>query len=201
MDSLTPQEIFDGIRREDRRILQRIYEVNYPEVLRYILSNSGSEFDAQDIFQDSLVIIYLKIKKNEPLLTCTFGTYLFSINKFLWYKELRRVNIHASRCIDAHEIIDYENNFLNDYIRMEKRKLVLDHFYEMGEACRKLLILFMEDTPVTRITKIMGFSSDQYTRNRRSKCKERLVERIWNSPRYQELRNEAYKENSKIPRW
>ncbi len=201
MDTQTAEEIFEGIRREDRRILQRIYRVYYPSVLHYILSNNGNEYDAQDIFQDTLVIIYLKVKRGFPKLTCTFGTYLFSINKYLWYKELRRVNAHSSVRLDPNELIDYENNFMTDYIRMEKRKLVMDHFYEMGESCQKLLTLFIQNTPVSRITKMMEFSSDQYTRNRRTRCKENLIERIWNSPRYKELRNEAHREDSKIPRW
>jgi RNA polymerase sigma factor (sigma-70 family) len=201
MDRLSPEEIFDGIRREDRRILQMIYHVYYPSVLHYIKENSGNEHDAQDIFQDAMVIVYLKVKKSLPVLTCTFGTYLFSVNKYLWYKELRKLHSHASPLMDLDELIDYENNFMNDYIKMEKRKLVLDHFHEMGESCQKLLSLFIQNTPVGRITEIMGFSSDQYTRNRRTRCKERLVERIWNSPRYRELRNEEYREDSKIPRW
>ncbi len=201
MERLSPQEIFEGIRREDRRILHKIYSVYYPSVLHFIRLNHGNEYDAQDIFQDSLVILYLKVKNSVPSLSCTFGTYLFTINKYLWYKELRRINTHASRLLNPEELIDFENNFLNDYIRMEKRKLVLDHFYEMGENCQKLLTLFIQNTPVARITKMMGFSSDQYTRNRRTVCKEKLVERIWNSPRYKELKNEAHREDSKIPRW
>lgn len=201
MDRLSPDEIFDGIRREDRRILQRIYKVYYPAVLHYVQANHGSEHDAQDVFQDAMVIIYLKIKRFTPVLACTFGTYFFSINKYLWYKELRRTRTVSSNLLDPDELIDYENNFVFDYVRMEKRKLVLDHFYEMGESCQKLLTLFMQNTPVSRITKMMGFTSDQYTRNRRTLCKERLVERIWKSPRYKELRNDAYKEDSKIPRW
>ena len=60
MDRLTAEEIFEGIRREDRRILQRIYKVYYPSVLHYIQSNNGNEYDAQDIFQDALVICILK---------------------------------------------------------------------------------------------------------------------------------------------
>ena len=201
MDRFSPEEIFDGIRREDRKILERIYKVFYPAVRHYVTSNNGNEHDAQDIFQDSLVIVYLKVKKSPPVLTCSFGTYLFSINKYLWYREFRRSHMHARSMLNPDELIDYENNFMNDYIRMEKRKLVLDHFNEMGESCQKLLSLFIQNTPVERITKIMGFSTDQYTRNRRTNCKEKLVQRIWNSPRYRELRNEEHREDSKIPRW
>ncbi len=201
MERLTPEEIFNGIRREDRRILLKIYKTYYPSVRHFVRSHNGSEDDAQDVFQDAMVIIYLKVKKANPVLTCTFGVYLFSINKYLWYKELRRLHVRSYQILDLDEFTDYEDNFMNEFIKMEKRKLVLDHFYEMGEDCQKILTLFLQNTPVDRITMIMGYSSDQYTRNRRTRCKELLVARVWNSPRYKELRNEAYKEDSKIPRW
>jgi RNA polymerase sigma factor (sigma-70 family) len=201
MDRLTTDELFDALRREDRKVLAGVYKLYFPSVRNYILLNSGNDFDAQDIFQDALVIIYIKIRVSAPSLSCTFSTYLFSICKYLWYKEIRRKNRSADSTLEIDELIDFETNFLKDYIRMEKRKLVMDHFNEMGEECKRLLRLIIDDTPIRRITMIMGFSSDQYTRNRRVSCKDSLVRRIWNSPRYKELRNEAHRENSQVPRW
>jgi len=156
MDRFNYREIFDGIRREDSRVLHMVYHDCFPSVRHFIRQNHGTDYDAQDVFQDAMVVVFLKVKNTPPELTSTFSTYLFSIAKYLWYKELRRRNRTDPRIIDPDKLIDYEQNFLRDYIRMEKRKLVMEHYYEMGESCRKLLSLFIQNTPVERITKIMG---------------------------------------------
>ena len=201
MDRLKSLEVFEALRKEDRRMLMALYQRFYPPVRIFILSRNGNEFDAQDIFQDALVIIFMKIRHVVPDVKSSFGTYFFSICKYLWFKELNRKNRSHADFQNLDEMIDLDNNFYRDYIRMEKRKLVMDHFNEMQEDCQRILKMFVNDTPLDKICKIMGYSSEQYARNRRSSCKERLIRRIWNSPRYKELKNEAYREDSKVPRW
>ena len=63
-----------------------------------------------------------------------------------------------------------------------------------------VLRLFYDKTPIFQITRLMNFSSDQYTKNRRNHCKGELIKAVWKNPRYKELKNESYRENSEIPR-
>jgi RNA polymerase sigma factor (sigma-70 family) len=201
MRNLSKEEILEAIKREDRRVLIFLYSRYYPSVSYFIKKHSGTEMDAQDIFQDALVVIFLKVKESIPELKSTFTAYLRSIVSYLWIKELRRRQI-SKRNIQFPDMEDLiEDSIVDEYILMEKRKLVLENFYKLGEDCQKLLTLFINETPVFRITKIMGFSSDQYCRNRKTSCKEKLVRKIWNSPRYNELKNESYQQGSKVPRW
>jgi RNA polymerase sigma factor (sigma-70 family) len=201
MRNLSNEEIFEAIKREDRRILNHLYAHYYPSASYFIKKHAGTEADVQDIFQDALVIIFLKVKKSIPEVKSTFSSYLHSIVYYLWIKELRRRRISKKNIPlpDMDELID--DSLMEEYILMEKRKLVLENFYKLGEECQKLLTLFINETPVFRITKIMGFSSEQYCRNRKTNCKEKLIKKIWNSPRYYELKNESYSQGSKIPRW
>ncbi len=199
MRRLTAHEILSAIKREDSSVLRGIYKTYYPSISYFIISNSGTESDARDIFQDAMVVVYLKVRDNCPKLTCTFGTYLFSISKYLWLKELSRRSPKSS--VEVEELSDLENDFLQDYVFMEKRKLILEHFMELNMECRKLLSLFFNGYSIAEVTDELDFHSEAHTRAIRSRCKERLVKRIWKSPRYKELRNEVHRENSKIPRW
>ncbi len=199
MKRLTAHEILLAIKREDSSILKEIYKTYYPSISYFIISNSGAESDARDIFQDAMVIIFLKVRDNFPKLTSTFGTYLFSISKFLWLKELSRRTPKES--VEVEELSDLENDFLQDYVFMEKRKLILEHFMELNTECRKLLSLFLNGYSIAEVTAELDYHSEAHTRAMKSRCKERLVKRIWKSPRYKELRNEVHRENSKVPRW
>lgn len=191
-----------GLLEEDYHTLKKIYSDYYPLVYNYILSNSGSEEDAKDIFQDALVVIFMKARKNPDFLTSGFGTFLYSTSRILWLRIINNKN-WQNRYIE-----DYENDLhgeddtiIQDLIEMEKRKLVMKHFRMMGEECRELLELAIDGTPLELIKEIMGYSSVQYVKNRRLNCKNLLVRKIRNSPEFKELRNEKIRENPAIPRW
>jgi RNA polymerase sigma factor (sigma-70 family) len=201
MFSSEPAILIDSLRREDRKVLLEIYKSFFPQVRHYVLSNSGNNFDAEDMFQDALVLIYMKIRNNTLFLNSSFGTYLNSIVRFLWLKELERKRKYFGTSLDITERLADETDFLEDYLRLEKRKLILYHFYELNADCKKILELYISETPISRITVLMGYSSDQYTKNRRTTCKDRLVNAIWNNPRFKELKNEAYRQDTKVPRW
>ncbi len=201
MSDTQSSTIIDSIKREDKKALLDIYRDYFPGVRYYIMTNSGNIYDAEDIFQDALLLIYMKIRNNTFFLKYSFGTYLNMVVRFLWYKELSRKRKYFGTRIDSEEFYQDEIDFIEDYIKLEKRKLILDHFSELNEDCKKILSLFVNDTPLERVTALMGFTSDQYTRNRKTSCKERLVKAIWNNPRFKELKNEAYRQDTKVPRW
>ena len=52
------EEILEGIRRNDIKILQYVYRTFYSYIKYFIISNSGNDDDARDIFQEALVVVY-----------------------------------------------------------------------------------------------------------------------------------------------
>lgn len=196
------QHIIDGILSENFKILKDIYKDYYPGVRHFILSRNGNSEDAKDIFQDALVVIYMKAKGDPNFLYARFNTFLFSVCKVLWLKEQRR-KLSPGFEIDAYEndYSELDDQILDDLILMEKQKLVWKHFKQLGKECQQILQLSFDETPLALIKEILGFSSVQYTKNRKTNCKTILVRRIWDSPEYKELRNEKLRENTTIPRW
>lgn len=192
-------KILTGIKEENRQVLFFVYQNFYPQVENFILISHGSSFDAQDVFQDAMVVIYNKAKKTEFELKYSFGAYLFSVSKYIWYKELRRRRKENTYLESLDNIDNIDSGIEQEYIKMEKRKLVLDHFMTLKPQYQLLLRLFYKKTPISEITKIMNYSSDQYTKNRRVYCKELLAKEIRKNPRFNELKNESFKENSTIP--
>ena len=178
-----------------------IYQTCFPQIVHHVRANSGNDSEAEDIFQDTLLLIYLKIRNNSLELSSSFPTYFFGVARFLWLRELERKRKFFGNTSEASGVIEEEPDFLEDYIKMERRKLVIEHFNMLNNDCQKILELYIKETPLYRITKLMGYSSDQYTKNRRSVCKERLIKAIWNNPRFKELKSDAHRKDSKVPRW
>ena len=197
----TEQELLEGIVAQKNDILESIYDVNYKTIRRLVLLNNGKEEDAKDIFQETLVIIYRKLQKDELSLNCSLKTYIYSVARLLWLKELenkRNRNVNLAEC---DQYVDIEDNVYQLVEVNERLKLYHEQFEQLSNDCKKILKLFLNNISIAEITKIMGYSSVQHTKNRRYRCKKSLIERIRNNPKYEELKNENNNDDREIPRW
>jgi len=181
MVSYSNEEILRGILRNNSLILRYIYKTYFQKIYSFVTSNNGNAEEANDIFQESVIIIYRKLKEDSLVLNnCTFETYIISVSRFLWIKQLQRKKNDIIKLEDIHnydeKIIDDD---LSDLVRKnEKYKLFQDHFHKMGKDCQTILQLFFEKVPLKTITEIMGYSSESYTKKRKHQCKEYLVRSI-----------------------
>jgi RNA polymerase sigma factor (sigma-70 family) len=191
----TKQELIEGIARSDSNIIKQIYSENFRTIRHMVVSNSGNEYDAKDVFQEVLVILYRKTRDKNFELTCSLNTFLYSIARIFWLNELKN---RKRSC----EFIDMEDQFVNldqsvtEIIeRNDRLRLYREKFEELSEDCKKILRMFLNNIPIKEITKIMRYSSDQHTKNRRFRCKKSLIDRIRNNSKFNELGHEENKNN------
>lgn len=59
----------------------------YPKIEKLILSNGGSKSDAEDLFQEALIIFYEKVQQSNFELRSSISTYL----QILRRKRIRQV--------------------------------------------------------------------------------------------------------------
>ena len=170
-------ELLNGLVTRDEKVLRGYYELYYQSVRRFVLNNRGNEEDARDLFQDTLVVLYQKVRKQFQL-TCSLGTYLYSISRHLWLKELGRKKWLIYKTTDHESFIDTGSDI--DQISEYNERLIVyrSYFERLSADCQKVLGLFMEGHSITEITLLMGYSSDQHTRNRRYRCKSSLIKSI-----------------------
>lgn len=193
MTDLSDELIIRGIRDKDRDVLQYMYKHYYPMVDYMIRNNNGARVDARDVFQDSLVIVFQKVKADNFHLTCSFKTYLYSICKNLWMKHLEKNNRMLLIWNDLENSLDISAE-LNASIReVEKDKLVHRHLLQMSENCQKILLMTIKKFSARQIAEAMGFSSQQYARKRKSLCIKALIKSIQSDPAYKTLQDHEKK--------
>ncbi|MEZ5070490.1 MAG: hypothetical protein R2751_05860 [Bacteroidales bacterium] len=83
----TEADILEGIRKHDARVLEEVYQTHFPVIEALVKRNQGSTDEARDVFQEALVVIYLKVRDEHLELTCKFGTYLYAVCKKIWIQE------------------------------------------------------------------------------------------------------------------
>lgn len=130
MRSDQPQDVQKGT--------QLLTKMAKPIAMRIVLSNSGSEADAKDILQESLISLWSQIRSGAY--TYQPGTplanYVSSIIRNKWYKELRKRRMKNEETLPETDLPDVEiegENYLN---QLEN---ALD---QLDEPCRKILTLY-----------------------------------------------------------
>jgi RNA polymerase sigma factor (sigma-70 family) len=195
LESYTDVQLVAGIKTKNNAIFKYIIKLNFRAIKQYVLLNSGSSSDANDIFQEALIILYRKVKEDSFELTSSLSTFLYSIAKLLWLKELSKRTKNASITEELDYIVDDNESISEQIHRNERLKLYRQKYDELSDDCKKILQMFLMKITISEITKIMGYSSEQHTRNRRYRCKESLIKRIRDSKTYNELGYEYNKVN------
>ena len=181
MIGYSDEQILKGILRHDNLILQYIYKQFYYNINYFIKKNQGSDDDANDIFQEAVIIIYRKIKENDLIFEkSSFKGYLFTVCRLLWLKQLERRRIEKEKLNDS---LPYQDDLYDDslnelVIKNERYGLYQKHFSSLSTDCQKLLQLFFEKVSLKEIATVMGFKSEKYAKKRKFKCKELLISRI-----------------------
>jgi RNA polymerase sigma factor (sigma-70 family) len=203
MKYITNQAIINGLLGDNEsEILNYLYKKHFLEVKHYVVSNNGTDAEARDIFQDSLLLLYDKLHRQHLQLNCSPGTYLYSVARNMWYRELRRRRVRNEMDEIPLDLADTTDEYSVLAEEAERLCVFRKHYEQLGDDCKQLLQLIMDGNSLEEITHIMNYSSVQYTKNRRTKCKDRLWKSLQNDPHYKEL-NFSPDNNSKngIPRW
>ena len=188
MSEFSVEEIIVGIKSRDNCVLQYIYKSYYPTIHNFILNNSGTSDDAKDIFQEAIIVIYRKISEDKRfLLNSSFKTFLYSVARHLWLKQLRDQKYEERKITDQQKFIELKEEPFkidNEDLRMS---LYQKHFSKLPEDCQKILRLTARDIPQKEIAQALGFKSENYVKKRKHYCKEYLIKMIKEDPRYQDL--------------
>lgn len=150
-----------------------------------VRSSNDHNIDAEEVMQESLVVLYRNARKSSFILNCGLCTYLFAIAKNQWLNELRKRKPIVS-IMDV-PTIEIDDETLETIEKNERLKLFREKFEELGSNCKKVLRMYLMEIPLPEITRIMGYSSEQVARNQRYKCKKQLVNSIKSTASFKEL--------------
>jgi len=167
-------EIIHGILLRDQQVFNRLYEEDFPKVVRLVLENSGNIDLAKDIFQDGLVIFIEKIYHQNLVLTCSVSTYLYSICRNLWLEQLRkdRKNIPLN---DSYDYPEENISIIGNDGAPDVYEEVQCAIEALGEPCKKLLESFYyKKMSWEKIASSLGYASAASARNQKYNCLEHI---------------------------
>ncbi|GAA4115797.1 hypothetical protein GCM10022393_16150 [Aquimarina addita] len=185
MSTTRERKIMEGIVTGDRQVIKEFYTNNYPYIRKYIIQNSGDETDAEDVFQDAIIMMYQKLKTGTLEVHSSLRTYFYAICKNIWRNRLRRNKkfVGSSDMVNAEEI---DVSLLEEIEQKEREQLYQRYFLKLSHTCRELLTMVFEGKTMREISDMTEYSSG-YARKKKFDCKKSLMDMIEKDSAYHEL--------------
>jgi len=168
---MNEKELFERIRSGDEKALEFLYKKYYRMMTKMVITNSGTEEEARDIYQDALIVFWQKATSGNLVMTSKISTYIYSICQNLWRKELDRKKRLSNETNDTPVSIDTDS--------AEREKIIARCINQLGETCKKVLMYYyFEEMSMQDIAEKLGFANTDTAKTKKYKCKKKLDELI-----------------------
>ena len=181
------QQYIVALLKNDSAMINKIYRQSAGKIKTFVLRNSGSKEDAEEIFNDGLMKIYQKARKGDFILTCPFDYYLYMVCKSLWLNNLRKKGASGVTIQDIDGYSDIGEDVFQAVEEQEaelaKDELFKQKFLELGPACQNILKLALQKIPLKEVAEQLG-NTYAYVRKKKGECTKRLIELVRATPEF-----------------
>ena len=167
-------KLLADLKGENNYAFGEIYKNYFPMVRRFVLNNSGNTEDAEDIFQDTMIVLLDKLRYDNFQLTASLKTYVMAISKNLWFKKLRS-NHKETEFTEIHNNSFFEE--INLAIEKEKtyRDKLQNYIHKISRHCQGLIHdIFFKEKAIEQIQEEYGYSTKHNAQNQKHKCVEQI---------------------------
>lgn len=173
-------EIISRIQMNDRTVLGEVFQRYKRMIFSYIRKFGGSDHEADDILQESIIVLWQKVNGGQFLLTSGLGTYLLGIAKNKWMSEVRKKKRYSGSELKP-EIHDGNPTSLQSLISEERISQVKIALNRLDPVCRKILLLFyFEEMSMDKIAREMKFANTDVVKSKKYQCKKYLEQILQN---------------------
>lgn len=177
---LTDDELLLGLAGGSDDALTQLYRRYFPMVLHFVMSNSGSEDEAKDVYQEALIVLYEKVRSGSFELHCQLKTYIYSVSRRLWLKQLTHknrfmVNDTETSATDSAAVGQMSDDLTDHEERDRQFDQMADSLNRLGEPCRTLLEdFYIQHMSMQDITEKFGYTNADNAKTQKYKCLMRL---------------------------
>jgi len=171
----TDSEVVLGILNDSKETLGRLYTSYFPMILQLVLKNNGNEDDAKDIFQESIIVLYNKVKSGDFELNSKLKTFLYSVCRRLWLKRLNAESRMVRNIQDFSEIMAVEDDLEKHEEKDRQFELMESALNHLGEPCKTIIEdYYIQNKSMQEICKKFGYTNADNAKTQKYKCLQRL---------------------------
>ncbi len=172
---MNDQAVLLAIRNGDSQVIEEIYARHHDPFLKWIAHLGGNAEDAEDIFQEAMMVLYEKAHQEDFGLSCQTGTYIFAVGKNLWFKRRQQ-----SQKLDLETPLEgLDGEVEEDWKRHMEKEAYFERLESaldaLGSPCRDLLKSFYYgDKSMETIAHEIGYTNAHNAKTQKYKCLMRL---------------------------
>ena len=167
--------IVSEIRKKNEVALRELYKTHYAMVVGLICSNSGTEQEAKDVYQEAVIAFYEKLQNPEFTLTCKIKTYLYAVSRRLWLKRLAEKKLVHGSIPETDTFAGIDDEMVDFEEREKHFARIGEALDRLGEPCRSIIEdFYIKDLSMEAISTKFGYTNADNAKNQKYKCLQRL---------------------------
>lgn len=173
-----------GSEGERNAALRFIYKESMMKqtVVQWICRNGGSKEEAEECFQDALVIFDRNVRNGKFSDHGSWQAYLFGITRYCWLERLRRRKPASLELLSIHLNGLAEHSFEKQVIEEERTGLLKQAIETLRGRCKQILILYKSGVSHEEIAQEMGFSNSEAAKKECYRCRLRFRKFLMQRP-------------------
>jgi RNA polymerase sigma factor (sigma-70 family) len=173
---LSDSQFLEGLRTGNNEVLTALYKKYYTLVLKFVVNNSGTSEAAKDVYQETIIVLYENARKPHFELNCQLQTFIYSVARRLWLKQLKK----SGQTFLMKEEGEMEIAEVSEDMSLHEKK---EHDYEkiksslseLGEPCATLIKdFYIAKMSMDAIAEKFGYTNADNAKNQKYKCLQRL---------------------------
>jgi len=183
------QTLIEDLKAGKSSAYKKVYGNCYQMCYALIIKNNGTGEDAEDIFQEAMIVLINNLRKSEFILKAKISTYLYSVARQMWLYKLRS----KKKSVELEEwntsFVDLGEEEIFEKKAFEaKHDLIKKLLLDLSEECRRLILdYYYKNIQLKKIGKAMNYS-DAFVKVKKNRCMKGFMKIIMDHPEYKKLR-------------
>ncbi len=171
------------LRLGESKAIRKLYEQSFHSCAKMVLNNSGSMEDAQDVFQEGIMVFIKKLNTEDFVLSAAPSTFIFAVVRNLWLKQLRKRGKKATLLIldddDQHFQIADEDLSLEHQEKEAKHLAIETAMKTLSPECQEIILYYyFHKLPLTQIAERLDYSQ-KFIRVKKKRCMDTLKAEVF----------------------
>lgn len=177
------EPIIELLRQGDNKIFEHFYKEYYRVVATFVLQNSGTEDDARELFQDTMIAIFKKVRDTPDFaLTAQWTTFIYAVARNLWLKKLNLRKKNPIILVENNNIfeqsVDNQAFEIQETEYEDKHHAIKNILMSMKKECREIIeAAFYQKLSGAAIAKLLGYTED-FVKVKKFRCMKELKEKV-----------------------
>lgn len=185
------QKYIEALLNNNSILIEEIYKKWGPDVKKFVLKNSGSVEEANDLFQESLEVVLDKARSDDFVLTVPFGGFLYFIYRNNWLNKLKRKR-KKGLIIEELKLYNSEadSKVLATEIELFQKRVAVFKacFLKLSDKCQALLnARYEKEMDSSQMMELLKISTISSVNKGMFDCRKHLKKIIVQHPEFKNL--------------